>query len=233
MMAPMIELPNYQNNPPLKRNVTKDVEDLPSPMDPPEAYAPSNVDAIAPEDLAAPLQALMQDHEEFLKILTAFDRALVELKGREWRFTPEISAVLKRFFQWMDHEIPHHSRKEEKVLFPILNEKFLASGEHSAGVSPATPPVTPIDIMEADHLKVELGVNLVFNLLGLAARIKDAEARNLLFEHAFHEGQEIVEVMKLHIYKENTTLFPLAQKLLSLGEMSAVAEKMKNLGEGL
>ncbi len=217
----MIELPSY-NNPPLKRHVNKEVEDLPSPMDPPEAYAPSNVGEITAGELSAPLQSLIQDHEEFLKILTAFDRALVELKERAWKFTPEISAVLKRFFQWTDEEMPRHSRKEEKALFPILSEKFLASGEHSPGAQ----PVTPVDVMEADHRTVELGVNLVFNLLGLAARIKDAEARDLLFEHAFHQGQEIVEVMKLHIYKENTTLFPLAQRLLSAEEMSVVERKM-------
>jgi hemerythrin-like domain-containing protein len=56
--------------------------------------------------------------------------------------------------------------------------------------------------------------------------MKDPADRELLFEHAFGLGQEIVETMKLHIYKENTTLLPLAQNLLSAEDFSRVQERM-------
>ncbi len=211
---------------PLRRKAEKEVaEDLPSPMDPPLAYAPPTVESIPPDQLASPLKALMQDHEDFLKVLSVFDEALVELKKREWKFVPEISSALKAFFQFMDQELPRHTRIEEKLLFPVLHEKFLATGEHSPGQT----PVTPVDVMEADHAHVSQLAMLVFNLFGLAPRLRDAESRNFLFEHAFHQGQEIVEVMKLHIYKENTTLFPLAQQLLSAAEMERVADRISRV----
>ncbi len=219
----MIELPAL-NNPPLRRKAEKGIEeDLPSPMDPPEAYAPTTVEEIPYEFMAKPLQELMDDHEKFLKILTVFENALIELKKNTWHFTPEISAGLKGFFQAIDHEIARHTKREEKGLFLILAKKFLASGEHSPGEN----PVTPVDVMEADHAQVEQTSALVFNLLGLAPRLKDAESRNILFENAFAQGQEIVETMKLHIYKENTTLFPLAQRLLSEAEMREIEKTNK------
>jgi hemerythrin-like domain-containing protein len=214
----MIELPSFQNDP-LRRKAEKGIEeDLPSPMDPPEAFAPSNVKAVPYEKMAAPLRQLIDDHEGFLKVLTAFDSALVALKANHWRFTPEIGAALKRFFECHDGDMARHTEREEKALFPLLRERFLATGEHSPGPN----PITPVEMMEADHTRVTQSAALAFNLLGLAPRMKDPSDRDLLFEHAFGLGQEIVETMKLHIYKENTTLLPLAQALLSLEDLSRI-----------
>ncbi len=222
----MKDLPVYKPQPlndPLKRYVNKEIEDHPSPMDPPASFAPPTVESIPYEKLSRPLQLLMDDHNEFEKVLNVFDRALVSLKEKQWKFTPEISAALKTFFSFMDDQIATHTREEEKALFPILYEKLLETGEHSPGPT----PMTPVDMMESDHKQVEIAANLVFNLLGLAPRIRDDEARNLLFEHAFQQGQEIVEIMKLHIYKENTTIFPLAQTLLTEEELRNVHIKMR------
>ena len=220
----MLDLPVYKNDP-LKRYVNKEIDDHPSPMDPPSSFAVPTVAVIPYDKLSKPLQLLIDDHNEFEKVLNVFDRSLVSLKESHWKFTPEISAGLKKFFEFMDNEISIHTRQEEKALFPVLYEKLLESGEHSPGSS----PITPVDIMEADHKQVEIAANMVFNLLGLAPRIRDDEARNLLFEHAFQQGQEIVEVMKLHIYKENTTLFPLAQTLLSEEELTQISFRMKRV----
>lgn len=217
----MLELPVLKNNPPLKRKVEKGLEeDLPSPMDPPEAYAPPSIEQIPLEKMALPLRQLMGDHEHFLKILSDFDQAFVILKQSQWVFNSETSKVFKDFFRAMDQEIATHTQREEKFLFPILREKLLAAGEHS----PMAKPVTPVDVMEADHQRVEQTTSLVFNLLGLAPRMKCVEDRNFIFELAFQQGQEIVEVLKLHIYKENTILFPLAQRLLSEEEFHSLLD---------
>jgi len=225
----MIDLPVLNARPvadPLNRKAEKGLEeDLPSPMDPPESFAPPTVAQIPYEAMAEPLKRLMDDHETFLKILNAFDNALIALKQNQWRFTPETSAALKRFFQAMDGEIADHTRREEKGLFPLLHRRFLESGEHS----PGPRPTTPVDVMESDHRQVAQAAALVFNLLGLAPRMRDPQDRDLLFEHAFGQGQEIVEIMKLHIYKENTTLFPLAQTLLSADDLEYVRVLMNGL----
>lgn len=216
----MIELPSLQSDP-LRRKAEKGLEqDLPSPMDPPEAFAPSNVPPVDYKDMAPVLQRMIDEHEEFLKILTDFDNALVALKANGWKFTAAIGSALKRFFECHDGSMAQHTEREEKSLFPVLRRRFLESGEHS----PGPDPVTPVEMMEADHARVTQSAAIAFNLLGLAPRMNDAGDRDLLFEHAFGLGQEIVETMKLHIYKENTTLFPLAQKLLSREDFESLKE---------
>lgn len=210
---------------PIKRFVEHGVDASPcSPMEPPEARSMS-VDQVPIQSLAPPLRALVEEHQEYEKVLNVFEQALLGLKKNEWRFTPEVSAGLKRFFQFQDEVVLTHHRKEEKCLFPFLREKFLASGEHS----PTGKPVTPVEVMEDDHLKVGQSTCLIFNLLGLAPRLEDAKSRQVLLEHAFHLGQELVETMRLHIYKENTVIFPLAQQLISEDEWRVIGRMTEEI----
>ena len=126
------------------------------------------------------------------------------------------------FFKNLDEEILPHNRKEEKVLFPVLQKKLIASGEHSKGEK----PVTAIDIMEDDHVKfIQLGA-LAFNLYGLATRMVDAQARIFVLDTAYETSRELVELLKLHIYREDVTLFPIAQKLISKEEWDALQIEM-------
>jgi regulator of cell morphogenesis and NO signaling len=211
-------------NDPIKRFVEHGVEELPSsPMDPPEAYKPLCDDKIPVGELAPFLQELCEEHEKYLKVLSVFDNALVSLKKNKWKMTPEISMALKEYFQFVDESVRLHNRKEERALFPILWQRLLESGE--CGVGDA--PVTPVDIMEEEHQKVSQSMSLVFNFLGLAPRMKDTKDRDLLFEHVFGLGQEIVETMKLHIFRENTILFPMAQRLLTEDDKAKISGMIK------
>ncbi|MDX1386529.1 MAG: hemerythrin domain-containing protein [bacterium] len=209
----------------IKRYVNHEVEgaEISSPMEPPEEFAPPTVEQLPREDFAKPLQQLMKEHDEYEKVLNVFDRALLELKKRDWEFNPEISAGLKSFFRFFDDETSTHNKKEERALFPLLREKLITTGEHS----PVGPCVTPVDVMEEEHRQVGQLVALVFNFLGISSRLPDPASRIVLLEQALHVGQEIVETMKLHIYKENTVLFPLAQRLITPKEFLAIQEKME------
>ncbi len=208
---------------PLQRFVEHGLEQGPcSPMEPPEAFSAGTVPQIPYAELAKPLQELLDEHEEYSKVLSVFEQALLQLKQNGWQFTPEVSSGLKRFFSFLDEAVLGHNRKEEKVLFPLLREKFLETGEHSL----MGRTITPVEVMEDDHQRVGQSACLVFNLLGLAPRLPDPASRKILLEHAFHLGQEIVETMKLHIYKENTVLFPLAQQMFSQQEWERLAARL-------
>jgi hemerythrin-like domain-containing protein len=128
----------------------------------------------------------------------------------------------------MDHDTPKHNGREEKALFPVLHEKLIASGE----CSPGDHPTTAVDVMEDDHLKVAQASAIVFNLLGIASRIRDAASRATLCQIACDQGREIVEVMRLHILKENEVLLPQAQKLCTPQELHAIGLKMARFGGG-
>ncbi len=183
-------------------------------MAPPEAFAPSTVEPVAYEDMNPLLQKLMDEHKVFIKVLDNFEAALTEWKQARWIFNDNINKNFKELFSFLDNNTPEHNKKEEKQLFPLLHKRLLESGEHSGD----TPPKTGVDIMEAEHIQVSQLGALCLNFLGLGSRINDNEDREMTFELAYNQGKEIVEIMRLHIYREDETLFPLAMKLITKDE---------------
>ncbi len=201
---------------PIKRFVEKEtkIEEM-SPMNPPEAFASSTVEHIDYKDMAPFLQKLMDEHKVFITVLDNFESAMISWKKNDWNFTDEINKNFNELFSFLDKNTPVHNRKEEKELFPLLHKRLLASGEHSAG----DEPKTAVDIIEDEHIKVaQLGA-LCLNFLGLGSRLEDKKSREIVFELAFEQGKTIVETMRLHIYREDQTLFPLAMKLISKEEL--------------
>ncbi|MCB9195509.1 MAG: hemerythrin domain-containing protein [Flavobacteriales bacterium] len=203
---------------PIIRNVEKgDMEEL-SPMDPPDAYDPERMVDMSADQLHNNLRKFVQEHEEAIGVCDRFEKALHNFKDGGYYITKEINDSFNAFFVYFDEEILPHNRKEEKDLFPILHERFLTSGEHSEGENPRTP----VDLMEDEHVKFIQLATLTFNFLGLAVRLKDPEARVLTLDLAFNNGKELVETLKLHIFREDHTIFPLAQKLLSTEELNKI-----------
>ena len=108
-----------------------------------------------------------------------------------------------------------------------MHKKLIENGEHSPKSEGEV--VTAIDMMEDDHIKfIQLGT-LVFNFLGLAPRFRDEQSQMFTYDVAFNNAKELVELLKLHIFREDTTLFPLAQKYLSKEEFVAILKDMHDL----
>lgn len=220
----MIDLKKMNKAEPLKRNVEKGLEDSEhSPMDPPSAYEQPGKVKVSYEEMHAVLQLLMDEHKKALEKINNYEKALVEFKSNGYRLSPSINPVFSDFFKYFDEELLLHNQKEEKALFPLLNAKLMEAGEHSVGEN----PMTAIDIMEDDHVKfIQLGA-LSFNLFGLATRIADPAARAFVFDTAYENARELIELLKLHIYREDVTLFPLAHKLINEVEFNAIQTKLK------
>ena len=210
-----MNLTNVNTDDPLKRFVDKEKEfEEASPMNPPDAFSPSTVDPVAYKDMAPFLQKLIDEHKVFISVLDNFESGLISWRKSNWIFNDEINKKLNELFSFLDKNTPVHNRKEEKELFPLLHKRLLESGEHSSG----DEPKTAIDIMEDEHIKVaQLGA-LCLNFLGLGSRLEDKKSRDIVFELAYEQGMAIVETMRLHIYREDETLFPLAMKLISKKE---------------
>lgn len=193
-----------------------------SPMDPPAAYEEPGKIEMKKEDMNDSLQVFMNEHENFLKVVTLFEKGIVDYKTNGYKLTNEINNAFGEFFKALDANLLPHNRKEEKILFPILNQKLIEAGEHSKGHK----LVTAIDVMEDDHVKfIQLGA-LAFNLLGLASRIVDERSRIFVLDTAYETSRELIELLKLHIYREDVTLFPLAQKYISKEEFDVIHAQM-------
>ena len=210
---------------PIKRIVEKGIEDGEefSPMDPPDAYdtnyAIKDVDL---DNMEESLNSLMDEHKEVIVELQNFEASLIAFHKEGFRMNKEINDAFATFFSFFDSNILVHNRKEERHLFPILKERLIESGEHSKEPIPRTP----VDLMEDDHVKFIQLASLTFNIFGLAARLPDKHSRMLTYDVAYNSGIELVELLRLHIYREDNILFPLAQKLLTKTEFSKIEEKI-------
>ncbi len=202
---------------PIIRNAEKgEMEEL-SPMDPPDAYDKNRSIGLDYEGLENSLRELVDEHNEVIKYCDIFEKVLSDFKEGGYYITKEINDGFNAFFVYFDEHVLPHNRKEEKGLFPILQKRMLESGEHSEGDNPHTP----VDLMEDDHVKLIQLATLSFNLLGLAMRLKSPEAIAMTFDLAYNNGKELVELLRLHIYREDNTLFPLAQQLLTKEELNS------------
>jgi hemerythrin-like domain-containing protein len=208
----MINLKETNKNDKLKRNVEHGLDNMKgtTPFDPPSAYEEEKKTTIPFDEMAPLLKDLMEEHKAAAKQTEAFEKALVDFKSNGFKLNQEINAVFGDFFKFFDNNLLLHNEKEEKALFHLLNERLLEAGEHSIGENPNTA----IDVMEDDHVRfIQLGA-LTFNLFGLATRIQDDTARQFVCDTGFNTGRELVELIKLHIFREDYTLFPLAHKLI-------------------
>lgn len=220
----MLNLKELSKTDPVTRNVEKGLEaEEHTPLDPPGAYTKGALSKVTYEDMAPALRELMDEHKALTSKFEAFEAALIEFRTNNYVLSNPVNSVFSDFFKYFDERLSIHNQKEEKALFPVLNKRLLEAGEHSTG----EVPVTAIDVMEDDHVKfIQLGA-LTFNLLGLATRITDEKSRIFIFETAYNNGRELIELMRLHIFREDHTLFPLAQKLLTPADQDEITAAMK------
>lgn len=202
-----------KDDPVIKAEKELDIEEN-SPMDPPEAYKGSLVSDVHIEEMHSLLQNFINEHKKGLEKIDAFEKGLVEFKENGYQLNALINDSFSQFFQFFDTNLIDHNQREEKQLFPLLHKRLIENGESGKGENPHTA----VDMLEDDHIKfIQLGA-LAFNMLGLAARISDEKSRMFVYDTAFHNGRELVELLRLHIYREENILFPLAHKFISINE---------------
>ena len=182
-----------------------------SPMDPPDAFSPPSIDKIDYDKMDPFLKELVDDHEALVKQLNIFEKTLLSIMDEG--ITTEIKERIRNFFEFFDNEFIPHNRKEESQLFPKLKQKFLESGEHSTDDTQ-----TPVDILLADHIEALQLAAISFNLFGLITKLKDQHSKLVILDLAIEQGKALVELMKVHIFREDNIVFSLAQKLISKDE---------------
>jgi hemerythrin-like domain-containing protein len=208
---------------PLKRSAEKQTEAPEySPMDPPDAYAPPGIDAVDYEAMPNFLQGLVDEHKSFEEPLKSFENALGWLRKNGLKPEKAVDEALRLFFTFLDDQMVGHHMKEEKILFPVLQERLLEKGEHGAG----DPPRTTVDILEDDHAKVMQLAAVTFNFLGLAARLPDASSRAIVLDAALEQGTALIEMMRLHMFREDHVVFATAAKHISTIEFDQMERRL-------
>lgn len=207
---------------PILRNAEKEVnlEEF-SAMDPPDAYDRERAVGADYNHMPPFLQELMDEHKEVVEQITLFDIALMQFRDSGYQMTHDTDKAFNTFFRYFDEHILPHNRKEERHYFRLLHNRLIESGEHGTGDNPETA----VDLMEDDHVRfIQLG-SLAFNLLGLGMRLQDPESRILTFDLAFNSARELNELLRLHIFREDETLFPISKELLSANDFEVIHGK--------
>ena len=143
---------------------------------------------------------LVDEHKIVLARLMAFETALDAFD------LEQIHATI-RFF---DEQVVLHRRKEEEVLFPAM-KKHLGTEDG------------PIQCMLAEHQDEQEKIRKIRSLLegnpGPTSRSAIVKA-----------GRYILDLLRIHIVKEDNIVFPLAESVLTDEEKKEVLARMKAIG---
>ncbi len=211
-----LDLKNLNKQDPLKRMVERqeETEEF-SPMDPPDAFQPPALDEVKYEDMHPLIQTLMDEHKACHKVIEAFENTLNELHTNG--FSKNILEGINDFFSFFDESIIVHNRKEDNTIFVDLNNILHKKEEFSTGTKK-----TVVDLMEDDHTKMLQLAAISFNLFALITRIPDQGSTMVILDLAVEQTKALIEMLKLHIFREDNVVFPIANNYLSAEVMDAM-----------
>ncbi len=184
-----------------------------SPMDPPDAYAPPGLDRVALTDMHPFLRQLCEEHAALSEELKMVEGAV--LAFGQAGFTEQVESKLLAFCQALAGDFIPHSRHEEMWLFPLLHERLIADGEHSKGMV----LTTAVNVMQDDHIRVIQLAAVIVNFLRLGSRLPDELSARVLRDAAVRHAKSLIELLHLHMFREDHIVFSAAQRLISAAEL--------------
>ncbi len=194
-------------------------------MDPPDAYAPPSMAPVSAAEMHPFLRQYVDEHVPFLAELNAFEDTIASIQ--KTGYSKEADAKLRHFFNFFDEAFIPHSRREEAALFPLLHERLIAKGEHGKGEDAATA----IDLMQDEHTKAVQLAAVILNFMGLAFRFPDERTRLIVLDAALEQGKFLVELLRLHVFREDNLVFALAHRLISRAEFDEMQSRAVAAGK--
>lgn len=147
---------------------------------------------------------LKNEHEGILHGLSILDKMITLVESGKTGMRDDIASMIDFLKLFADK--CHHG-KEEGILFPAM-EKYGIPNEKG-----------PIGQMLSEH---EEGRKFI---RGLSASIADEK----LDKEAFiTNGRGYIELLRAHIQKENTILFPMGDRVIPEGEQAHLLEAFEN-----
>lgn len=193
-----------------------------SPLSPPDALTPPSNVKVPYDGLHPYLKLLVDDHNKLKSEMDIFQRVLQELSHNQ-DVLGKNAKVIDRFFDVFTTEFILHNQQEEKILFPPLAKRFLEIGEHSK----SSKPVTPIDILRNEHIEaMQMGAEARCTWK-LIQQIIDPSSQTILLGNFLRRSHTLLEMMRLHIFREDDIVFSLAQKHLTPGQLEEMLESSK------
>jgi len=173
------------------------------------------IDEIDYEDMHPFLQELIDEHDVYTKELNAFEEAIAMIESG--KVDKEIDNKLRQFFSYFDEQIVSYDQEGEKYLFARVSKKMTENEN-----------VTILGSLETDHMKSIQMAAVTFNMLALFSRIPDENSRFIILDMALKQAKELLELLRVHIYREDTMIFPYAQRNFTDEELTEIQERSKS-----
>ena len=150
-----------------------------------------------------PLDILEEQHQHGLRELERLDAALTHLETNT--SLASVMADIRKAVTFLDTEVRAHNQFEEDHLFPVLE---------------VAAPHSPLAVMLEEHRELWSALDAVQQCLKVLDDAPlDAQAHKLLLR----EGWHICDLLRAHIEKENTVLFPTARECLTPEQLERIS----------
>jgi hemerythrin-like domain-containing protein len=162
-----------------------------------------------PTEPHSPTDELKEEHVLVLMVVEAMEREVAYIEANDRVHAERVAQMIEFTRNFTDG--CHHA-KEEKLLFPVLEERSRAGAGQ-------------VSILLSEHMAGREAVRAIAD--NLPRVDEDADARKAVAEnlglYAF--------LLRLHINKEDTVLFPLADEVLSDQEAELLAQEFARVEE--
>ncbi|MBT5032502.1 MAG: hemerythrin domain-containing protein [Proteobacteria bacterium] len=218
-----LDLKKLQEIDPFKKGEKVGADQEMSAMDPPDPYNPPALEQVPYEKMHPLVRELMDEHTDLITELDLFEKTVDAISKTE-NIDVQTTTDFNRFTNFFDEELIPHNKKEEKSFFPLLSKRLKESGE----VSPAAHATTGVDVLENDHLQAIQLATLCFTFMGLAVKLPDTKSRAMVKSMALNYAKELIELLRLHIFREDKIVFGQAYHLLTVEELDQIHNALKS-----
>ncbi|MBI4331325.1 MAG: hemerythrin domain-containing protein [Chloroflexi bacterium] len=161
------------------------------------------------------LAALKDGHHAGQEKLTLLSRIAESIDGQQE--PAGLRGQFQEVFNFFDGEMERHFRQEEKGLFPALVSAVGRAGVVSAMLEEHHSIWRAVDAMDEQLSEIETASS--------ADRKRIAQSVKMVARH-------IAGLLRSHIEKEDTMLFPLAERVLSQETLKDVATEIERQAGG-
>ena len=144
-----------------------------------------------------PIDLLLHEHDKGMQQLSMLENAASSIRAHG--FSPEAFEQIAATIRWMNTEVRRHTQIEEKFLFPLVESHMKSLAEQVRG----------------EHRDLWDSFS---DLLETVKEVEEGRLHGTSIRDVVAIAQTIVELMRTHIKRENTILFPAIRQLLTADE---------------
>ncbi len=190
-----------------------------------ESLKPEPPKGFAAVEGASPLARISQEHDEVVRQVSALRGAILCLRlagkapGPQFAQTfNQGSRNLSQVLEFFDEGLKGHFRREEEVLFPLVEKHIGTAG-------------SPTQLLLREHVELGQGQQRLKEKLAELQKV-DPQLYSAVASEVHDIGSQMAHLLLEHIKKENESLLPLAQSLLGEEELGELSRQWEALGLG-